>query len=180
MFLENFLGLVSTSFSFISAGLFLISTAFLRVGSFAFFIYHVIQFLLPSHIAFPCSIVRQIPLSQAFDVPCCSGICPVGREILKILLDRLLGDILILIEYINKFRKASKRRHLCRHLRVAANLERSSIFKAQVTQFMLSMPDFQIFEPVNSTVLLKNIVGADKYDVLFLEIAVGFTFVQGF
>ena len=45
---------------------------------------------------------------------------------------------------------------------------------------MLSMPDFQIFEPVNSTVLLKNIVGADKYDVLFLEIAVGFTFVQGF
>lgn len=180
MLLENFLVLVSTSFSFISTRLFLFRTPFLRVSAFAFFIYHVIQFLLPSHIALPCFVVRQIPLPQTFDILCSLRCSLASCEIFKILLDRLFCDILILIEYINKFRKASKRRHLCRHLRVAANLERSSIFPTLISQFNFGIANFQIFESINSLFLFENVIRADEDYILFLEIAVGFTFVQSF
>ncbi len=42
------------------------------------------------------------------------------------------------------------------------------------------MSDFYVFESIDGTALLKNVIGADKDDILFLEIAVGFPFVQGF
>ena len=60
----------STGFRFIGTRFCFVSTAFLRFGAFAFLIYHVIQFLLPSHIALPCFIVRQIPLCDVQCVMC--------------------------------------------------------------------------------------------------------------
>ena len=71
----------STGFRFIGTRFCFVSTAFLRFGAFAFLIYHVIQFLLPSHIAFPCFIVRQIPLPQTFNVLSYLRSRLVGREV---------------------------------------------------------------------------------------------------
>ena len=90
-----------------------------------------------------------------FDVLCSLGYSLVGREIFEILLDRLFGNIPVLIEYIK-------------------------IFITKVTQFMFGIPFFQILEPVDGTTLLENIVGADEDDVLFLEVAIRFALVQGF
>ena len=69
MLLKNLFIPFSTGLGFIGTGFFFVSTTFYRFGAFAFLIYHVIQFLLPSHIALPCFIVRQIPLPLALDVP---------------------------------------------------------------------------------------------------------------
>ena len=155
MLLENLLVLVSTGLLFVCAGFGLVGTTLLSLSALAFFVHHVIQFLLPSHIALPCFVVRQIPLPLAFDVLRLLGGRLVGREILKILLDRLLGNLPVLTEYIK-------------------------IFPTLVTQFVFRVPDFQILELVNGASLLKNVVRADKDDVLLLEIAVGCPLVQRF
>ena len=44
---------------------------------------------------------------------------------------------------------------------------------------MFWVSDFKVLEPVNCTSLLENVVGANEYDVLFFEVAVGFPFIQG-
>ena len=162
MFLENLLVHVCTRLFFVSTRLLFIRTSFSLAGALfgcfsaqALIVHQVIQFLLPSHIALPRFVVRQIPLPLKFDVLCSLGCCLVGRKVFKILLDRLLGDIPVLIEYIK-------------------------IFVTEVTQFVFGVPFFQILEPVDGAALLENIVGADEDDVLFLEVTVGFALVQGF
>ena len=162
VFLENLLVHVCTRLFFVSTRLLFIRTSFSLAGALfgcfsaqALIVHQVIQFLLPSHIALPRFVVRQIPLPLKFDVLCSLGCCLVGRKVFKILLDRLLGDIPVLIEYIK-------------------------IFVTEVTQFVFGVPFFQILEPVDGAALLENIVGADEDDVLFLEVTVGFALVQGF
>ena len=87
MLLKNLFIPFSTGLGFIGTGFFFVSTTFCRFGAFAPFIYGIIYFLLPSHIALPCFVVRQIPLPQTFDVPSYLRSRLVGREILKALLD---------------------------------------------------------------------------------------------
>ena len=110
---------------------------------------------MPSHIALPRFVVRQVPLPLKFDVLSSLGCSLVGRKVFEILLDRLLGDIPVLIEYIK-------------------------IFPTLVAQFMFGMPFFQILEPVDGAILLEDVVRTNKDDVLFLEVTVGFALVQGF
>ena len=155
MFLENLLVHVSTRLLFIRTSFSLAGALFGCFSALALIVHQVIQFLLPRHIAFPRFVVRKIPLPLAFDILCSLGCGLVGRKVFEILLDRLLGYIPILIEYIK-------------------------IFVTEVTQFMFGIPFFQILEPVDGTTLLENIVGADEDDVLFLEVAVRFALIQGF
>lgn len=155
VFLENLLVLIGTGFSLISTNFSLAGAFFGCFSALTLIVHQVIQFLLPSHIALPCFVVRKIPLPLAFDIFCSLGCGLVSREVFKILLDRLFGNLPVLIEYIKNF-------------------------ITKVTQFVLRMSEFQVFEPVNSTALLENIVGTDEDNVLFLEIAIGFALVQGF
>ena len=107
VFLENLLVHVSTRLFFVSTRLLFIRTSFSLAGALfgcfsalALIVHQVIQFLLPRHIAFPRFVVRKIPLPLAFDILCSLGCGLVGRKVFEILLDRLLGYIPILIEYI--------------------------------------------------------------------------------
>ena len=97
-----------------------------------------IDFLLPSHIAFPRFVVRLVPLHHPVNllgfwrtrIPC--------GEILQIFPDRLLGYVAVLIKDIK-------------------------IFKTKVSQFNFRAVDFKILEPVDSFSLTKNVFGTQVY-----------------
>ena len=119
----------------------------------AFLVYGDVDFLLPSHIAFPRFVVRLVPLHHPVNLlsfwrtrlPC--------SEVLHILPDRFLGDVAVLIEYIK-------------------------IFEAEVTQFNFRIINFEILEPIDGFSLPENVLGTQKHNVEFLQVVVYLALVQ--